>query len=195
MIPNAWLTDPDFMEAALICFSTYDFEKITIGQISSFTVVPPTMLVAEYGGKTQLFAAVLSWYIDNHFDSMLRHLRKASCPITAILCFFRVVSGPSVTFGGNSARLLFTTAISLAARGSAFEDIVSDAMQKLEFFFNECVTEGQETSDSMTREPADQVAKLLIGSIAALPALARGGHATVDQLVKSVELLLTRRPA
>jgi hypothetical protein len=52
MIDNAWLTDPGFMEAALICFSTYDFEKVTIQQISSFTVVPPRMLIAEYGNKT-----------------------------------------------------------------------------------------------------------------------------------------------
>jgi hypothetical protein len=187
--------DPGFMEAALICFSTYDFEKVTIHQISNFTVVPPKMLMAEYGNKTQLFAAVLSWYIDNGFDSMLRQLRKAFCPVTAILCFFRVVSERSVTFGGSSARLVFITAISLATRSSAFEHIVSDAMQKLETFFYECVAEGQEMSDGMTREPAEHVAKLLIGSVAALPALAHadGRHATVDQLVESVELLLRRK--
>jgi hypothetical protein len=195
MIANAWLMDPGFMEAALICFSTYDFEKVTIDQISSFTVVPPKILIAEYGNKTQLFAAVLRWYIDNGFDSMLRQLRKASCPVTGILCFFRVVTERSVIFGGSGARLLFTTAISLATRSSIFEDIVSDAMQKLETFFCECVAEGQETIDSTTREPPEQVAKLLIGSIAALPALAcaDGRHATVDQFVKSVELLLRRR--
>src|SRR4051812_4599916 len=158
MIDNAWLTDPGFMEAALICFSTYDFEKVTIQHISSFTVVPPRMLIAKYGNKTQLFAAALRWYIDNGFESMLRQLRKAFCPVSAVLYFFRVVSERSVAFGGSSARLVFTTAIRLATRSSAFEHIVSDAMQKLERFFCECVAEGQETTDPMTREPAEHVA-------------------------------------
>jgi AcrR family transcriptional regulator len=187
--------DPGFMEAALTCFSTYDFEKVTIHHISSFTVVPPTVLIAEFGDKTQLFAAVLNWYIDNGFDSMLRQMRKACCPVNAILCFFRVVSERSITCGGSSARLVFTTAITLATRSSAFEYIVSEAMQKLETFFYECVTEGQKTSDGMTREPAEHVVKLLIGSVSALPVLARADskHATVDQFIKSVELLLRRK--
>ena len=194
MIANAWLMEPGFMEAALICFSTYDFERITIHQISSFTVVPPRVLISAYGNKTQLFAAVLSWYIDNGFDSMLRQLRKDLCPVGAILCFFRVVSERTVTSGGSNARLVFTIGISLATRSSAFEHIVSHAMQKLETFFYECVAEGQETRDGMTREPAEHVAKLLIGSVAALPAFARADnrHASVDQFVESVELLLRR---
>jgi TetR/AcrR family transcriptional regulator, transcriptional repressor for nem operon len=195
MTDNAWLMDPGFMEAALMCFSTYDFERVTIHQISSFTVVSPKILIAEYGNKTQLFAAVLSWYIDNRFDTTLRQLREDFCPIAAVLCFFRMVSERSVTFGDSSARLVFTTAIRLATRSSAFERIVSDAMQKLETFFYECVAQGQGTTDGMTREPAEHVAKLLTGSVAALPALAHadGRHATVDQFVESVELLLTRK--
>ncbi|MPW22650.1 hypothetical protein GCT13_39030 [Paraburkholderia sp. CNPSo 3157] len=189
--------DPGFMESALICFSTYEFETVTIHQISNFTVVPPSMLIAEYGNKTQLFAAALSWYIDNGFDSMLRQLRKAYCPVAAILCFFRVISERSLIFGGSNARLVFTTAIGLATRNSAFEHIVSNAMQKLETFFCECVTEGQGTVNDMTQEPAEHVAKLLIGSVAALPTLIRvdGRHATVDQFVRSVELLLRRSRA
>jgi hypothetical protein len=195
MIENVSLPDPGFMEAALICFSTYDFEKVTIHHLSSFTVVPPTMLIEEFGDKTQLFAAVLGWYIDNGFDSMLQQLRKACCPVGAILCFFRMVSERSVTSGGSGARLVFTTAMNLATRHSAFEHIVSDATHKLETFFSECVSEAQETSDGMMREHAEQVAKLLVGSVAALPVLAHAhsGHSTVDQFIKSVELLLTRK--
>ena len=194
MIANAWLMDPGFMEAALICFSTYDFERVTIHQISGFTVVPPSMLIAEYGNKTQLFASTLSWYIDNGFDSMLKQLRKTNGPLTAILCFFRVISERSVTSGGSGARLVFTTAISLATRDSAFEHIVSNAMKKLETFFYECVTEGQATNDNMTQEPAEHIARLLIASVAALPAMTRvdGNKATVDQFVGSVERLLRK---
>jgi AcrR family transcriptional regulator len=182
------------MEAALTCFSTYGFDKVTIHDLSSFTVVPPTMLIEEFGDKTELLVTVLSWYVDNGFDLMLRQLRKALCPVGAILCFFRVVSERSVTSGSSSARLVFTTAMSLASRHSAFEHIVSDATHKLETFFSECVAEAQETSDDMTREPAEQVAKLLIGSVAALPVLAHAddGHSTVDQFIKSVELRLKR---
>jgi AcrR family transcriptional regulator len=192
MIAKARFKDRDFMEAALICFSTHEFEKVTIHQISSFTVVPPSILIAEYRNKTQLLAAALSWYIDNGFDSMLRELRRTHCPVAAILSFFRVISDPSVISGRSSARLIFTTAISLATRNLAFEHIVSDAIQKLETFFHECVTEGQETIDNMTQEPAEHVAKLLIGSVAALPALTRvdGGHAAVDQFIRSIQLLL-----
>ncbi|MBP0594183.1 TetR/AcrR family transcriptional regulator [Paraburkholderia sp. LEh10] len=180
------------MESALICFSTHDFETVTIHQISNFTVVSPSMLFAEYGNKTQLFAAALSWYIDNRFDLMLRQLRKAYCPIAVNLCFFRVISERSFVFGGSSARLVFITAISLAIRNSAFEHISSSAMQKLETFFCECVTEGQGTINNMTREPAEHVAKLLIGSVAALPVPSGvdGRHVPVDRFVKSVELLL-----
>jgi AcrR family transcriptional regulator len=187
--------DGRFMEAALTCFSTYDFEKVTIHHISSFTVVPPTVLIAEFGDKTQLFAVVLSWYIDNGFDLMLQKLRQACCPISAILHLFRVVIEPSAISGASSARLVFTTAISLATRSSAFERIVSDATQKLEIFFRECVAEDREISDGLTREPAGHVAKLLLGSVAALPVLARadGRHATAEQFIKSVELLLRRK--
>jgi len=186
--------DPGFMDAALICFSTYDFKKITIRQISSFTVVPPSMLIAGYGNKTQLFAAALSWYIDNNFDSMLRQLRKTHSPVAAILCFFRVISGRSMILGGNNARLVFTTGISLATRNSAFQQIVSNAMLKLEKFFCECIVEGQETIDNMTQEPAEHVAKLLIGSVAALPVLTRldENHTTADQFIESLELLLRK---
>ncbi|MCR4471807.1 TetR/AcrR family transcriptional regulator [Burkholderia sp. SCN-KJ] len=192
MIENATLLDSGFMEAALTCFSTYDFEEITIHHISNFTVVPPTMLVTEFGDKTQLFAAVLRWYVDNDFELTLRQLRKARRPVGAILSFFLVVSERSVTSGGGGARLVFTTAISLATRNPSFASIVSDAMQKLETFFFDCVAEGPETSDGMTRAPAEQIVKLLIGSVSALPVLIRadGRHETVDQFIKSVELLL-----
>jgi AcrR family transcriptional regulator len=194
MIANARLKDRDFMEAALICFSTHEFGKVTIHQISGFTSVPSSMLIAEYRNKTELFAAALNWYVDNGFDSMLRELRKTHCPVAAILSFFRAVSERSVNAGGSSARLIFTTAISLATRNLAFEQILSDAIHKLETFFHECVTEGQETIDNMTQEPAEHVTKLLIGSVAALPALTRvdGGHAAVDQFIRSIHLLLQK---
>ncbi|MFP3556174.1 hypothetical protein SB861_36485 [Paraburkholderia sp. SIMBA_049] len=187
--------DPGFVEAALNCFSTYDFDKVTIHHISNFTVVSPAMLIAQFGDKTRLFAAVLSWYIENGFDSMLRQLRKAYCPITAILYFFRVISERSIISGGSGARLVFTTAISLATRSTTFACIVEDAMHKLETFFYECVVDSQEANDGMTRASAEHVAKLLIGSAAAVPVMVRAGdmHSTVDQFIKSVERLLRRQ--
>ena len=195
MIDSARLLDPGFMEAALTCFSTYDLEKVTFHHISNFTVVPPTILTAEFGDKTQLFAAVLSWYIDNSFDSMLRQLRRTQSPVGAILYFFQVVSERSVTTGGSGARLVFTTAIALAPRSSAFEHIVSNALQKVEAFFCECVAEAQEMNEGMTREPAEHLAKLLLGSVVALPILAHAAdrHATVDQLIESVKCLLAKK--
>ncbi|MBN3759238.1 hypothetical protein [Burkholderia sp. Ac-20365] len=195
MIENLRLADPGFFEAALICFSTYSFERVTIHQISDFTVVRPAVLQAEFGDKTRLLAAVLTWYIDNGFDSMLRQLRKTCCPVSAILCFFRAIGERPPLPGGGGARLLFSTAMRLAGHDSAFAQIVSDAMQKLEIFFYECVVESQEANDRMTRAPAEHVVDLLIGYIAAFPAMPRAKHSgsTVDQVIKSVELLL-RRP-
>ncbi|MFP3711216.1 hypothetical protein SB783_45340, partial [Paraburkholderia sp. SIMBA_009] len=78
---------------------------------------------------------------------------------------------------------MFTTAISLATRSTTFACIVEDAMHKLETFFYECVVDSQEANDGMTRASAEHVAKLLIGSAAAVPVMVRAGdmHSTVDQ--------------
>jgi len=84
-----------------------------------------------------------------------------------------MISQRSLIFGGGSARLIFTPVIGLAAFNPLFEHIISSAMQKLETFFHECMIEGEEAINNMTREPAENVARILIGSVALLPALTR----------------------
>nr|WP_132458193.1 hypothetical protein [Paraburkholderia sp. BL8N3] len=179
------------MEAALICFSTYDLHRTTVFQIAIYTGVPAARLTVEFGDETQIFGAVLTWYLDEGFVAWLHRLQSICDPVEAILRFFESITEQPGSTETNEVRLLFVTAMNLAPGSPIFGRIVAVAMHKLETFFCECVTEGLTSGQIIANETAEDIAKLLLVFVAALPVLAcMGDRGSILQILHSVQSLL-----
>ncbi len=161
------------LTAAMDCFWQDGFGATSIRDLSARTGLTLASLYNAFGDKRQLFAKVLNLYIDRNIIGHLSTFETRYPPREAIMEFLDDVVERSLSDRDHRGCLLVNSALDVAPHDGELGAAVARGLRVLEDFFRRTVAEGQRGETISSSQPADDLARLLLGTLLALRVLAR----------------------
>lgn len=161
------------LNAATELFWKRGFEATSIRDLADRMGLTTASLYNAYGDKRALYKRVLERYANNALGSCATGLASGASGIEAIESFFRELARDTAADPDLRGCLVVNAALESAPHDAQFKAIVSAVFQQLESLFRDCAARGH-TDGSVTRsQSAEDIARLLLGTMLGIRVLAR----------------------
>lgn len=182
------------LEAATQRFWTYGYEATSVRDLAEAMGITGASLYNAFGDKRALYRKALDYYFEHSFGDRARRFRQLP-PRRAIGAFFEEIIERSLSDPKRKGCLLVNTALEVAPHDSEFEQVVANVLVQIEIFFRECIERGQRDGTISQTQPAEDLARLIVGAHLAIRVLARcrPERALMEGLVRPILTLLDSR--
>ncbi|GGC60052.1 hypothetical protein GCM10010994_18400 [Chelatococcus reniformis] len=130
-------------------------------------------LYNAFGDKRALFGRALASYVTSSFGARARRFEHRLPGRAAIEAFFAEIIAVSLADSDRKGCLLINSALEVAPHDDEFQRLIAGVLAEIEAFFRRCVTAGQKDGSISTAQPADDLARLLLGVHLGIRVLAR----------------------
>jgi TetR/AcrR family transcriptional regulator, transcriptional repressor for nem operon len=160
------------LEAAMQCFWVRGYESTSVRDLAEQMGITGASLYNAFGDKRSLYRRALDYYLEQSVhDRVIRF--EPLPPYPAIRAFFDEIIERSASDPQHRGCLLVNSALEMAPHDPEFRKIVADELRYIEAFFHRRVAAGQEDGTITSSQPADALAKLLLGVLLGIRVLAR----------------------
>lgn len=187
----------EFDEAAVLDAAVYRFwlrgyEATSVRELADGMGITGASLYNAFGDKRSLFRRALAHYTERSFGDRVARFEGKLSPREAIGAFFREIIQRSLDDDERKGCLLVNSALEVAPHDLEFQQMIADVLVRVEAFFLRCVIAGQKAGEVSTAQPADDLARLLLGVFLGLRVLARARpeRALLEGLVRPALALL-----
>src|SRR5271155_62686 len=153
------------VDAAIQCFWAKGFEATSVRDLSDEMGITGASLYNAFGDKRALYRRALDLYIAESFVKRARGIERTLPPREAIGAFFREIIERSLKDRQRKGCMLVNSALEMAPHDREFQKIVADILVEVEMFFRRLVQAGQRNGSVSRSEPADDLARLLLGAL------------------------------
>jgi len=180
------------LDAAVQCFWARGYEATSVRALAGRMEMTGASLYNAFGDKHALFKRALQHYVAQGFDERVRRLEKQLAPRAAIEAFFGEIVAHSLNDKRHKGCMLVNAALEVAPHDRELRQVVADFQRRAEAFFRRCVQAGQRDKTISARQPAKDLARLLLGVLMGIRVLARSRpeRALLKGLIRPVLALL-----
>ena len=130
-------------------------------------------LYNAFGDKRALYRRALDQYIADSFVERSHRIESTLPPREAIGAFFREIIARSLGDKQRKGCMLVNTALELAPHDPEFQRVVAQVFVRIEAFFRRLIQAGQRDGTIAASQPANDLARLLLGALLGIRVLAR----------------------
>jgi TetR/AcrR family transcriptional repressor of nem operon len=180
------------LDAAVQCFWAKGFEATSVRDLADEMGITGASLYNAFGDKRALYRRALDRYIAGSFVERSRRIERSLPPQEAIRAFFREIIERSLKDRDRKGCMLVNSALEMAPHDREFRKVVADILVEVEMFFRRLVLAGQRNGSVSRSQPADDLARLLLGALLGIRVLARARpeRELLEGLVRPVLALL-----
>jgi TetR/AcrR family transcriptional repressor of nem operon len=164
--------EPTVLEAAMRCFWNRGFEQTSMRDLAGEMGITSASLYNAFGDKRSLYRRALDYYLEQSVRDRINRLSPLP-PLPALRAFFDEIVERSVSDKQRRGCMLVNSALELAPYDPEFQRLVADEMIFIEGFFRRCIMVGQEDGTITVRQPANELATLLLSVLLGVRVLAR----------------------
>jgi TetR/AcrR family transcriptional repressor of nem operon len=161
------------LDAAVQCFWAKGFEATSVRDLADEMGMTGASLYNAFGDKRALYHRALDHYIAGSFGERAHRIEKTLPPREAIRAFFREIIERSLSDKQRKGCMLVNSALELAPHDRGFQKVVAGVLLEVEMFFRRLVLAGQRDGSIARSQPADDLARLLLGVLLGIRVLAR----------------------
>lgn len=161
------------LDAAIQCFWAKGFEATSVRDLADEMGITGASLYNAFGDKRALYRRALDQYIAGSFGERSSRIEATLPPRAAIGAFFEEIIERSLNDKERKGCMLVNSALELAPHDREFQKIIAGVLVKVEMFFRRLVQAGQRDGTIARSQPADDLARLLLGAFLGIRVLAR----------------------
>ncbi|MGH7121340.1 MAG: TetR/AcrR family transcriptional regulator [Acetobacteraceae bacterium] len=179
----------EVLDRAMALFWRQGYEATSIQDLVEATRVNRASLYATFGGKHELFLAVLDHYVSAINGERVALLSRAGSPLAAIQSFFAASIAEAGADKRNLGCLITNTLTEMAPSDPAIRAKLAASLRRVEQAFADTLRRAQEAGEvPLSKDPA-ALARFLVGVAQGLRVLARSGApVSVLRDIQSVSL-------
>ncbi len=180
------------LDAAVQCFWAKGFEATSVRDLADEMGMTGASLYNAFGDKRALYRRALDHYVAGSFGERAHRIESRLPPRAAIGAFFEEIIARSLNDKQRKGCMLVNSALELAPHDSEFQKVVAGVLLEVEMFFRRLVQAGQRDGSVARSQPANDLARLLLGVLLGIRVLARTRpeRALLEGLVRPVLILL-----
>lgn len=160
------------VDAAIECFWSRGYESTSVKDLVDSTGISAASLYNAYGDKRGVFRVAFDCYVENRILERLRRCEVLP-PRQAIGSFFDEILARSLNDDECKGCMLVNSALEMAPHDPEFQKCVADALARIEAFFRQCIDAGQVDGTVTRLQPAEILARHLLGVLIGVRVLAR----------------------
>lgn len=149
------------------------FEATSIRDLAERTGLTTASLYNAFGDKRALYKRVLERYASDALGSCAAGLAAGATGMDAIESFFLRLATETAADPDRKGCLVVNAGLESAPHDAEFKEIVSKVFQQLETLFRECALRGQADGSVTRTQSAEDIARLLLGTMLGVRVLAR----------------------
>jgi len=161
------------LDAAIRCFWAKGFEATSVRDLADEMGITGASLYNAFGDKRALYRRALDQYIADSFVERSHRIESTLPPREAIGAFFREIIARSLGDKQRKGCMLVNTALELAPHDPEFQRVVAQVFVRIEAFFRRLIQAGQRDGTIAASQPANDLARLLLGALLGIRVLAR----------------------
>jgi TetR/AcrR family transcriptional regulator, transcriptional repressor for nem operon len=161
------------LAAAGDIFWARGYEATSTRALTECTGLTAASLYNAFGDKRGVYLRALRYYLDETLRERITRLEGSLSPGRAIAAFFREIIARSLADPEHRGCMLMNSAIEVTPDDPEMQRIVADETEVIEHFFHRCVVAAQENGEIPRREPAGDIARMLLALLVGLRVLAR----------------------
>jgi TetR/AcrR family transcriptional regulator, transcriptional repressor for nem operon len=161
------------LDSATQCFWERGYDGSSVRDLANRMGINVASLYNAFSDKRSLYRHSLEYYVDHSFRERVGRLEGHLPPLQAIGAFLSEIIERSLADPKRKGCLLVNSALELAPHDPEFEQIVAGILVQVEAFFRRCIEAGQGDGTITRAQPAEDLARLLLGTLVGLRVLAR----------------------
>lgn len=164
--------ETDVLEKAVQCFWARGYEAMSVRDLAAKMGITGASLYNAFGDKRALYRRALDHYVEQGVADRVTRLGPLP-PRQAIGQFFAEIIERSLNDPDRKGCLLVNSALEVAPHDAEFQQVVAGVLQDIEAFFADRVRAGQEDGSIARHQPAEDLARLLLGALMGIRVLSR----------------------
>ncbi len=161
------------LDAATDLFWNRGFEASSIRDLAARMGLTTASIYNAYGDKRALYKRVLERYASAALGSCASGLACGASGMEAIESFFLSLANATAAEPERKGCLIVNAGLESAPHDAQFKQIVADVFRQLETLFHDCAARGQIDGSVTRSQSAEDIARLLLGTMLGLRVLAR----------------------
>ncbi len=161
------------LDAAIQCFWANGYEATSVRDLASEMGITGASLYNAFGDKRALYRRALDKYIEGDLGERAQRLQNIHPPRELIGAFFEEIIECSLGDKQRKGCMLVNSALELAPHDREFQKVIAGVLVEGEKFFRRLIGAGQKDGTIATSQPADDLARLLLGVFLSIRVLAR----------------------
>jgi TetR/AcrR family transcriptional repressor of nem operon len=161
------------LDAAIQCFWKHGFEATSMRDLIDCMGITGASIYNAFGDKRGLYQRALRHYLESNFGARVLRLESSVPPRQAIAMFFSEVIERSLNDSQRRGCMMVNSALEMAPHDAEAQLIVDDFLSRAEAFFKRCISAGQRDGSISLHQPADDLARLLLGVLLGIRVLSR----------------------
>jgi TetR/AcrR family transcriptional repressor of nem operon len=161
------------LDAAVQRFWSRGFEATSMRDLAGAMGITGASLYNAFGDKRALYRRALDHYVESTVADRMRRIEGHVPPRAAITAFFDEIIERSLNDPQRKGCMLVNSALELAPHDPEFRQEVTEVTGRIEAFFRRCVDAGQQDGTITRSQPAEDLARHLLGLLFGLRGLSR----------------------
>ncbi len=161
------------LDAAVLCFWARGYEATSVRDLAEKMDITGASLYNAFGDKRSLYRSALDHYVQHSFNERAARLEKQLPPREAIRAFFNELIERSLNDPQHKGCMLVNSALEAMPDDPEIRQITASFFTQVEAFFRRCVIAGQQEKTITASQPAQDLARLLLGVLLGIRVLAR----------------------
>lgn len=157
----------------MCCFWAKGYEATSVRDLADEMGMTGASLYNAFGDKRSLYRRALDHYLQQSVHERVRRLEASLAPLEAIRAFFDEIIDRSVSDKQKRGCMLVNSALEVTEGDDELRKMVATEFSFIESFFKRCVTAGQKDGSIVSRQPAQDLSKLLLSVLLGIRILAR----------------------
>jgi TetR/AcrR family transcriptional repressor of nem operon len=160
------------LDAAVRCFWANGYEGASVRDLASSMGIAGASLYNTFGDKQALYQRALARYVEQSFQDRVGRFERLP-PCQAISAFFDEIIARSLADEQRRGCMLVNSVFEFSLHDEAAQAPIVDVVKQIEAFFRRCVDAGQADGTITSGETAEDLARLLVGTLMGVRTLAR----------------------
>ena len=181
------------LDAAVRCFWANGYEGTSVRDLASSMGIAGASLYNAFGDKQALYQRALTRYVEQSFQDRVARFERLP-PRQAISAFFDEIIARSLADEQRQGCMLVNSVFECALHDEAAQAPIVDVVAQIEAFFRRCAEAGQADGTITSAETAEDLARLLLGTLMGIRTLARlrPERDMLEGVVRPIMSLLSR---
>lgn len=160
------------LDAAVQCFWSRGFEATSVRDLAGSMGITGASLYNAFGDKRSLYQKALDHYVEKSITDRIRRCTDKA-PHEAIAGFFAELLARSLSDPEHKGCMLVNAALDVTPNDPQLMQAVATVLGRIEVFFRDKLEAGQANGTITRAQPAEDLARHLLGVLMGLRVLAR----------------------